>query len=186
MAVAGFPVLLWMTGIGVAVAIWLADSYAWGITPADLWRALPQRPTDAHTYGLVRGIPRKNTTEWMALREEWFGRYVCMRGVLHDIGDKDRFERWIGEPGDPLVGIEVAGMEDVECGDSGIPVILTGRLRPSDEMDPCGPHKFLHTQASRFTPRIIAALVVAAFLTFVCGLYMRQWVAHMGDAESPL
>ncbi|MHC5053085.1 MAG: hypothetical protein ACYTKD_00030 [Planctomycetota bacterium] len=169
-------------------------SYAWPVTPDSLVADIPT-PT------------RVVSTEWHAVSwNEYHNysngeRFVRLEGrvLLAQPGDEVLFPEGtafavIGEDGGivwlnarrntPIaVGEQLSALARVAGGVSERPVLVpigNGRYMLGDACATV----YLDATASRLHAASVAGLVVAAFGTFVFGLYLRRWLKERGVPES--
>ena len=139
--------------LGMTVWTWMRYSYAWDVTPDELWE----------------------------LKRQWHraGRYpaeelyVQVPGTLRTWDDGSET---LGHLDQSDGAIQVFRRDETPLPGTTLRVVLKGRLSNIDEFGGGYMCPVVDATASRFHPASIAGLVVGAMGCFIFGLYLRRWL----------
>jgi len=141
---------------------WIRYSYAWDVTPDDLWLKMDGTERPPHSFW----IKSSDQSLWYWGNYESNDIYAKVAGQVFLLQDSTIVIRLSG-PSEPK-------FRDVWSPDTEWPGpeqhTLLGRLSWTPDI------WTLHTTASRFHGASIAGIVVGAMGVFIFGLYLRRWV----------
>jgi len=205
------PALLCAASLAMAGWTWMRYSYCSASTPRALTQRLVTLPPEGLQDMLL--LSKTFAERQKAFTREWRGRYVLVRPDEDTRWLNEQPSLTVNGTPTRMVWMEDARPQSpatkTRTRRSEVPLVLlcssenTGRTRPPQKayagrVVGCMPREvrsftayrrasdlaIIDTSASRFHPASVAGLVVAAFGTFVFGLYLRGWVKERGGRDT--